>query len=546
VATSADGLNFHPPADGGQPGHGVRPVMLGRPYYRVFEHGGKTYAQVVWGDTFLAPEDPWNPPTGYDYTRDYWTEGSNPFEPDLAAAGQADLRARHYGVHLEGDILYLFYSRIGDRPERIVMSTLDLSANDGDWLQWDTSFPPREILRPQRDWEGANYPPEASQGSAGTGVHQLRDPGIFQDADERVYLLYTGAGEEAIGLARLARRPEVSGKDLLLEVGQGYNYSIRLDPDVEPAALRIYRTEGFEPAILDAESDPPVLSYTGTGGYAVRQGDVALAGSVSFHLAHESAERKEIMEITPALYAMPGAGLGLKSRLTEASPGQVAAIQVSTDDGQTWRDLWVRTGAGAGDPGQSVAEDLLLPLKDLAGQIFRLRFVYEHDPLRDAAVVTGTESGKGWYLDDIALISVERAEVHEQRELGADAAEFAFTPDQEGRFLLTVGGTFAGEPTGFGPVFSVRAFDEVPQARVLDSSIENGEFRFQVQLDPRFTREFTVKGADTPGKPMLPQAAEVEALGNGLYEVVVPVTAPQMIYQAAPRLLYSPPEPAAE
>jgi hypothetical protein len=193
-----------------------------------------------------------------------------------------------------------------------------------------------------------------------------------------------------------------------------------------------------------------------------------------------------------------------------------------------------------------VAEDLLLPLKDLAGQVFRLRFVYEHDPLRDAAAVIGTSSGRGWYLDDIALISVERAEVHEQRELGADAAEFAFTPDREARFLLTVGGTFAGEPTGFGPVFSVRAFDEVPQARVLDSSIENSEFRFQVQLDPRFTREFQVKGADTPGKPMLPQAAEVEALGNGLYEVVVPVTAPQMIYQAAPRLLYSPPEPAAE
>ena len=35
------------------------------------------------------------------------------------------------------------------------------------------------------------------------GVRQLRDPYIFEDDDGQVYLFYSGAGEEAIGFARL-------------------------------------------------------------------------------------------------------------------------------------------------------------------------------------------------------------------------------------------------------------------------------------------------------------------------------------------------------
>ena len=35
------------------------------------------------------------------------------------------------------------------------------------------------------------------------GVRQLRDPYIFEDDDGQAYLFYSGAGEEAIGFARL-------------------------------------------------------------------------------------------------------------------------------------------------------------------------------------------------------------------------------------------------------------------------------------------------------------------------------------------------------
>ena len=37
----------------------------------------------------------------------------------------------------------------------------------------------------------------------GVRVHQLRDPYVFEDADDQLYLLYTGGGEQGIGIAEL-------------------------------------------------------------------------------------------------------------------------------------------------------------------------------------------------------------------------------------------------------------------------------------------------------------------------------------------------------
>ena len=63
-----------------------------------------------------------------------------------------------------------------------------------------------EVLRPERDWEGADVPAAPSIRSVAPGrVNQLRDPAIFEE-DGRVYLLYAIAGESGIALAELHAR----------------------------------------------------------------------------------------------------------------------------------------------------------------------------------------------------------------------------------------------------------------------------------------------------------------------------------------------------
>ena len=111
------------------------------------------------------------------------------FNPDM----------RHCALLKRGDLLHVFWTQVGHAPERILLSTIDLS---GPWDGWKET-PPVEVLRPEREWEGADLPLEPSMRSVAYGpVNQLRDPAIFEE-DGRVFLLYAVAGESGIAIAEV-------------------------------------------------------------------------------------------------------------------------------------------------------------------------------------------------------------------------------------------------------------------------------------------------------------------------------------------------------
>lgn len=58
--------------------------------------------------------------------------------------------------------------------------------------------------RPESDWEGADLLVKPSKAGAMKGrEHALRDPCVFVDADQRVYLLYSVAGESGLAIAEI-------------------------------------------------------------------------------------------------------------------------------------------------------------------------------------------------------------------------------------------------------------------------------------------------------------------------------------------------------
>jgi hypothetical protein len=108
-------------------------------------------------------------------------------------------RMRHSALLVRGDTLHVFWTQVGDVPEHVKHSTIDLS---GDWTTWSET-PGVEVLRPEHDWEGADAPLEPSVRSTAYGqVNQLRDPAIFEDAG-RIFLLYAVAGESGIAIAEV-------------------------------------------------------------------------------------------------------------------------------------------------------------------------------------------------------------------------------------------------------------------------------------------------------------------------------------------------------
>ncbi len=77
----------------------------------------------------------------------------------------------------------------------------------GDWMGWKASDP-RTLLEPELPWEGADLPLETSiMGGLDGRARELRDPCVFVDEDGLTYLLYCGAGESGIGIARLEHDP---------------------------------------------------------------------------------------------------------------------------------------------------------------------------------------------------------------------------------------------------------------------------------------------------------------------------------------------------
>jgi hypothetical protein len=167
VAVSADGIAFR-----------ALPDLLGPSYFRVFRHGGWTYALAMPGIMFRSKD------------------GLTGFErgPTLFPATQ-----RHTALRLRGDVLEVFWTRVGDVPESILLSTIDLS---GDWMSW-RAVGEDVLLRPEADWEGAGLPLAPSwRGAINLPANQLRDPCILEEAG-RVFLYYAVQGEAGIGVAEL-------------------------------------------------------------------------------------------------------------------------------------------------------------------------------------------------------------------------------------------------------------------------------------------------------------------------------------------------------
>lgn len=167
VALSPDGLAFT-----------ALPDLIGRTYMRVFPHQDMTYALAMPGVLSRSADGL----TGF-------TEGPTLFNPNM----------RHAALLRRGQTLHVFWTQVGDAPESILHSTIDLSA---DWTTWRET-PAQTVLRPEHDWEGANAPNTASVRSTAYGqVNQLRDPAIFEE-NGRTYLLYAVAGESGIAIAEI-------------------------------------------------------------------------------------------------------------------------------------------------------------------------------------------------------------------------------------------------------------------------------------------------------------------------------------------------------
>jgi hypothetical protein len=172
-ADSGDGLHFT-----------VHPSISKSSYLRVFQRDGYFYSMSRLG-LLMRSRDPFAS----------FEAGANPFREGPYAS-----RVRHVALLVRDRTLYVFFTGIGDAPERVLMSTIDLTP---DWKDWKVSAP-IELLRPEAPYECPALPSAPSEAGDIKGpAKQLRDPGIFEE-NGRTYLFYSFCGEQGLAAATLA------------------------------------------------------------------------------------------------------------------------------------------------------------------------------------------------------------------------------------------------------------------------------------------------------------------------------------------------------
>lgn len=185
LATSSDGLSFSEVVD----------VPLAPFYLRVFRFKEHFYGLSKGGNL-------WRSRNG----RQEFEQGNNIFDKSLSNEIWHNHKGsvRHVGILKKEECLLIFYSKIGDEPERIYCATVDLSCDD--WKLWQAG-PQREVIRPEEKYEGAHLRLVESQaGTAHTPENALRDPYVFETSGH-TYLFYSVQGECGIAVCKIKISP---------------------------------------------------------------------------------------------------------------------------------------------------------------------------------------------------------------------------------------------------------------------------------------------------------------------------------------------------
>jgi hypothetical protein len=192
IALSQDGIHFDV----------LTPRPIGEPYFRVFQWDGSYFAVTRSGSLLRSA----NGLNNFEPVNSRFAEAVGSKATAENARDSEDLASgaiRHTALKLDGNVLSVFFSRSGDRPESILMAQAKLVGPCTNWKLSKAVL----VLKPERDYEGAQSILMDSSNADRRKLprplfHEVRDPCIFRDGG-LTWLLYSVGGERGIAIAEL-------------------------------------------------------------------------------------------------------------------------------------------------------------------------------------------------------------------------------------------------------------------------------------------------------------------------------------------------------
>ncbi len=216
--------------------------------------------------------------------------------------------------------------------------------------------------------------------------------------------------------------------------------------------------------IYNAESGLDGLIATTNSGYSVVQTAQKSAGNSAYHLAHPDPRADQVLLLPETFFVVDAnAAITFASRLGFASSNQVAHVQLSTDDGVSWQNVYSQAGTTSSTPPNLPTETAFtarrVSLSAFAGRTIRVRFNYTIPQSGSAFPQTDAAAGVGWFIDNLTLVNVQSA-IPAAPTRVASGNTFSFNPTAAGPVMLQARGVLFGAfPIEWGPGLAVTAVD---------------------------------------------------------------------------------------
>ncbi len=178
--------------------------------------------------------------------------------------------------------------------------------------------------------------------------------------------------------------------------------------------------------VVGAESSSDVV-LRGTA----RDSRVHASGRYSYHLTNPRFTESSFVLQTPVL-CTGTTSLNFSSRLTYATIYQAGTVEVSTDGGNQWIPVWSQRGRN--NSGEKYFVKRSVSLAAFNGREVYVRFRYA---LRQGSAYTQTNTGVGWYVDNVSFSGGQRLVGTVVSDV-SPTPEFNFHPTVAGTYLLQV------------------------------------------------------------------------------------------------------------
>lgn len=240
----------------------------------------------------------------------------------------------------------------------------------------------------------------------------------------------------------------------LVGTAAGYTF-----PTVIGATAYEWEALAAQSATNDGAETLTRVTQATSGTYSPRSTTVKHAGTAAYRLTHpETAYTAERLTYPESFLVQAGGQMTFRSRLRFATENQVAKVQVTTDSGINWVDVYSQPGATPSGqssvPGEAAFQLRTVSLAAFVGKHIQLRFNYE---VLGGDFFPGTDAALGWYVDEVAFSQVLDASSGVVTAVTPGQTGFQFTPPATGRYLLSVRPLISGRPWPFSPPLEVNA-----------------------------------------------------------------------------------------